>query len=351
MNVLKPELVWVDGRCYRHFGKKNSSDHTTTPYVEDDDLDIEDVEEFDDNDIEIVPYESSRYKHTFSVPKSYFPFIVGTKHTMRKKIEAETKTSLQIPKVGQDGDIVITGFYRNGIISARRRIDLLIIAARKKLHYTHFLSIPLNEDHITMKFNEFKNDILTNSGKTSRGVDENIFQTPSKLHMTIGMLKLLDDVEKEQAIKALDYCKENIVMPAIKKYGQIPICLQGISIMNDDLEKIKVLYAKVVDANNVLQEILDEIVNYYASVDLIDKERENVKLHVTLMNTNFKRTDEEKRMKVPVETFDGKDIFKAHENVTFGETVLKQIHISQLGTVSSNGYYQAIAKINLTEGF
>ncbi|XP_076300158.1 activating signal cointegrator 1 complex subunit 1 isoform X2 [Lasioglossum baleicum] len=310
MNVLKPDLVWVDGRCYRHFGKRNSSDYATTPYVEDDDLDIENGEEFDDTDIEIVSFGSSRYKHTFSVAKLFFPVIIGAKHSTRKKIEAETKTTIQIPKVGQDGDIVIIGFYHKGIISARRRIDLLIAATRKKHPYTHFLSVPLNEDHIMMKFNEFKNDILANSGKTSRGVDETIFQTPSKLHMTIGMLKLLDDVEKEQAIKALDYCKETIVMPAMKKYGQIPICLQGITMMNDDPEEIKILYAKVTDGNNVLQEIANEIENYYASIGLIVKYKESVKLHVTLMNTRYKATKEEFKMKVPFETFNGTEIFK-----------------------------------------
>lgn len=69
-----------------------------------------------------------------------------------------------------------------------------------------------------MKFNVFKNDVLTNSGKTSKGVDETIFQIPSKLHLTLGVLTLLDDAKIKQAIEALNYCKEHVV-----KYATITI--------------------------------------------------------------------------------------------------------------------------------
>lgn len=106
---------------------------------------------------------------------------------------------------------VIIGANRKEIRTARRRINLLIEETTKKLRFTHFLSIPLNEGHIIMKFNMFKNEILTNSGKTSRGVDEMIFQTPSKLHLTIAALTLLDDTKRNQAAEALYYCHEHIV--------------------------------------------------------------------------------------------------------------------------------------------
>ncbi|XP_078043517.1 activating signal cointegrator 1 complex subunit 1 [Augochlora pura] len=349
MNVLNPELVWIDGRCYRHFGKRESNDHNISPYIEDDDdLDIEDGEEFDDPDIEIVPHMTSRFKHTFHVPKAFFPFIIGSKHSVRKKLEADTKTCIQIPKLGQDGDIVIIGHYPKGIVTARRRIDILITAARKKQDYTHFLSIPMNNESIITTFNAFTDDVLKNSGKTSRGIDETIFQKPNKLHLTIGMLKLLDDEEREKAIQALNYCKENIIKPVIEKYGQIHICLQGLSIMNDDPTETKVLYAKVIDENNSLQQLANEIANYYNSIGLGNtyKRQENVLLHMTLMNTRYKM---EKR-NVPYETFDATDILKAHEHICFGDTTLKQIHISQLH-VDCSGYYPATAKINLTEGF
>ncbi|OAD55577.1 Activating signal cointegrator 1 complex subunit 1 [Eufriesea mexicana] len=349
MNVLNPELIWVDGRCYRFLGNTELS-HSRDPYFEENyQMDYKDSEdECYDTDIEIVPYGATTFKHTFYVPKPFFPFIVGSKHAVRKRLQAETGTLIQVPRFGQGGDIVIIGANRKEIRTVRRRINLLIEATRKKIKSTHFLSIPLNEGHIIMKFNMFKNEVLTNSGKTSRGVDEMIFQTPSKLHLTIALLTLLDDTERNQASEALYYCNEHIIKPIIEKYGQISIYIQGTEIMNDDLSETKVLYAKVFCKNEILQKIADEIVNYYSTIGLLSKKSEKVKLHLTLMSSRFKLKNEEEHSGKFI-TFDGTEIMKTHENTFFGETTLKQIHLSQLGTISSNGYYQAIAKINLLE--
>lgn len=54
--------------------------------------------------------------------------------------------------------------------------------------------------------------------------------------------------------------------PAIEKYGQIPIHLQGIDIMQDDPSEAKVIYAKIVNKTEVLQKIVDEIVDYYVKI-------------------------------------------------------------------------------------
>lgn len=107
--------------------------------------------------------------------------------------------------------IVITARDRKAIVSARHRINLLMEASRKKIRYTHFLSIPLNTEEIIDEYNTFKNDILEKYDKAMYNIDESLFQNPSKLHLTIGMLKLLDDNEKQQAVDALINCKENII--------------------------------------------------------------------------------------------------------------------------------------------
>lgn len=349
MDAVKPELIWVEGRCYR-FLEGSANTLNMTPYIEDDDqLDYEE-EETHDTEIEIVPYGASKFKHTFSVPKQFFPHIIGAKHAVRQKLENDTKTSIQIPRMGQDGDITITGSDRKGIISARNRIDLLVEASRDKVKGTHFLSIPLNEGHVIMKFNSFKNDVLQNFGETARGVDNIIFQTASKLHLTIGMLHLFDDADKQRAVEALDYCKETIINPIIEQHGQINIRLQGIKIMNNDSANATVLYATVANAEEALQELADRIANHYTDIGLLKKERDQIKLHVTLMNTKFQMKNEEhsKRYKSKKITFDATEILKAHEDTFFGEVTLKQIHISELGTIGDNGYYQATGKINVT---
>jgi len=73
------------------------------------------------------------------------------------------------------------------------------------------LSIPLNKKGIIDKYISFKNDVLEKYNKTTYNIDESLFQVPSKLHLTIGMLKLFDDNDKQHAIHTLMNCKENII--------------------------------------------------------------------------------------------------------------------------------------------
>lgn len=60
-------------------------------------------------------------------------------------------------------------------------------------------------------FSVFRNDVLEKCTKSAHNVDESLFQTPCKLHITIGMLKLFDDYEKEQAFDVLKDCKEKVI--------------------------------------------------------------------------------------------------------------------------------------------
>jgi activating signal cointegrator complex subunit 1 len=46
--------------------------------------------------------------------------------------------------------------------------------------------------------------------KDSRGVDASIFQTPEKLHLTLGTLVIMDANEREKASQTLAECKEFI---------------------------------------------------------------------------------------------------------------------------------------------
>lgn len=67
MDVLEPELIWVNGRCYRFYESTTWKNiHTSAPYMEDKESVCSNEES--ETDIEIVPY-NSWFKHTFYVPK------------------------------------------------------------------------------------------------------------------------------------------------------------------------------------------------------------------------------------------------------------------------------------------
>lgn len=81
MDVLEPELIWVNGRCYRFYESsvwKNIN--TSAPYMEDDNESVVCSEEESDADIEIVPHNDTQFKHTFYVPKYELFLIFQCKH-------------------------------------------------------------------------------------------------------------------------------------------------------------------------------------------------------------------------------------------------------------------------------
>ncbi|XP_020296338.1 activating signal cointegrator 1 complex subunit 1 isoform X2 [Pseudomyrmex gracilis] len=341
MDVLEPELIWVNGRCYRFYESsvwKNIN--TSAPYMEDDNESVVCSEEESDTDIEIVPHNDTQFKHTFYVPKIFYSHIIGAKGSTLKKLESETRATIEIPKKGKDGNIVIIARDRKTVSSAKNRIDLLIEASKKKINFTHFLSIPLNKKNIIDKFNLFKTDVLKRYDKATYNIDETLFQTPCKLHLTIGVLKLFDDNDKEHAINALKKCKEDIIDPIIKKSGPITIQLQGVACMNDDPTEVRVLYAQITP-NEKLQEIVDKVSNYFDDIGLKKKEHERVKLHATLMNIFF-RDDYYAKFK---KNFDASEILKMYKDASFGETKLEQIDISERHTAVKDNYYKSLVSI------
>lgn len=55
---------------------------------------------------------------------------------------------------------VITGQHRGGVISARTRIDVLLLTFRRKQPFTHFLAFFLNEVEVQERFLKFQEEVL-----------------------------------------------------------------------------------------------------------------------------------------------------------------------------------------------
>ena len=83
MDILKPELVWVDGRCYRVLENTKRTNDVSS-YFEDNNYQLDDKDAEDecyDSNIEIVPYGSTKFKHAFHVPKYKSCFLLKQTHT------------------------------------------------------------------------------------------------------------------------------------------------------------------------------------------------------------------------------------------------------------------------------
>ncbi|XP_046676713.1 activating signal cointegrator 1 complex subunit 1 isoform X2 [Homalodisca vitripennis] len=292
----------------------------------------------------IVLTDSGRYKTAFHVARVYYGPIIGAKGQNRKRLEDETKTIIRVPRHPQDQDIVITGSSRGAVAAARRRIEMTVMSYRSKQQATHFISIPMINPEVKARLNEFK-DIVLKDYRT-RGVDESIFQNPEKLHLTLCTMVLNDNFERSEAVRVMESCKRDVIDPLLQG-NSITILLSGIEYMNDDPNEVDVLYARV-HANEILQRLVDDIVDYFFNAGLIDKQFERVKLHVTIMNTLFRDSRKESNGKYKArETFNVAPMLEAFRDFQFGEVTIDTIHLSTRFTTSSTGYYQATTEISL----
>ncbi|NP_001356019.1 activating signal cointegrator 1 complex subunit 1 isoform 6 [Homo sapiens] len=319
MEVLRPQLIRIDGRNYR----KNPVQEQTYQHEEDEEDFYQGSMECADEPCDAYEVEQTPqgFRSTLRAPSLLYKHIVGKRGDTRKKIEMETKTSISIPKPGQDGEIVITGQHRNGVISARTRIDVLLDTFRRKQPFTHFLAFFLNEVEVQEGFLRFQEEVLAKCSM-DHGVDSSIFQNPKKLHLTIGMLVLLSEEEIQQTCEMLQQCKEEFIND-ISGGKPLEVEMAGIEYMNDDPGMVDVLYAKVhmKDGSNRLQELVDRVLERFQASGLIVKEWNSVKLHATVMNTLF-RKDPNAEGRYNLYTAEGKYIFKERESFD-GRNILK----------------------------
>ncbi|KAK3907243.1 Activating signal cointegrator 1 complex subunit 1 [Frankliniella fusca] len=356
MDVTKPNVVWIKGRCYRLYGQSlglSSFDSEHTGYGDDEQEYLDDRDDCSDNDYEIEEAESGRLKTSFHIPRSLHGVLIGPRGATRSRLEKETKALIRIPKKGLDQDIVVTGITRESVVRARRRIELIALTARQKQQFTHFLSLPVNNDTIKNAFSKFQEQVLAEC--RGRGIAKDIFQDPNKLHITLGTLVLLDDNDRKKAAEALQACKQELVEPLLQR-GPLKLRVYGIEYMNDDPAEVDVLYGRVEDLSPepVVQELANDIIKYFSKTGLMPKQFDSVKLHVTLMNSIFRRDEGgldankgENQQKRSRESFDASSILKTFQEYSFGEITVQSIDLSRRYSTASNGYYEATSSLNL----
>lgn len=356
MDILRPQIVRVGNRCYR----KNPTLQREGNRAEEEDYTdfIPDSSGWNDEtcalDAPNIEQTSDGFRTTVSAPSGLFKFVIGRKGETKNRLEIETRTKIRIPKQGQKGDIVIQGHDRNGVISAKTRIDVLVDSGRQKSPFTHFLSIPFNAKHLQDSLSDFKNDVLRECDG-DRGIDGSIFQNPCKLHLTIGCLVLLDDSEIKRAVDTLRECREEIVEPILKGRS-LDIQLDGLEYMNDDPSEVDVLYVKVKDPTERLQILADRLVDKFTSTGLMQREYDRVKLHVTVMNTLFRKdptgtAEPDRRQgkgRKERESFNAISLLQKFGNYKFGEDCVKAIHLSQKHSLAADGYYTCAGKLDIT---
>jgi len=346
MDILRPSLVWIGNRCYR---KNTINQEEETAYTEDDayfETDCTYEDEACDGGLNLVETDDG-YMLSMYVPSAFHKHIIGRKAETKKRLETETRTTISVPKSGQDGDVVIRGRDRGGVVSAHTRIDILVDAARAKTPFTHFLSIPVANAVFQDRLLTFKDDVLSTCSECA-GIDGSIFQNELKLHFTLGTMVLVDDAEIEEARQILE--RTNI--RNILGDDPLEVTFRGLEYMNDDPGMVDVLYAKVDQGLDRLQALADKLVEEFVSARIMKQQYERVKLHVTVINSLKRRETSPKpansQHSNARQAFDARQILQLFGDYDFGNDTINEVHISQLHTTHpTTGFYTPAATRHL----
>ncbi|KAL1498368.1 hypothetical protein ABEB36_009178 [Hypothenemus hampei] len=314
------------------------------PYLDNDD-EMVNCEEIEDN-YDIILTKSGKFQTSFYVPSSLLSFIIGAKGSKLKALQKNTNTIIKIPRINETGDIIIQGDTERRVASARTQIAIIVADRKNRLRFTHFVGIPVNSKIINDNFNKFQEKVLEDP---ARGISKSIFQSPPKLHLTIEVLTLLDKEEITLAKKSLEICYNEYISKLFPSNFNRKVTVKGLDIMNDDPSNVYVLYANVQmqsqELTEKLQQICNHISNYFARVGLAKKKYDTVKLHMTIMNVNYRESGEEKA------PFDARTIIEKYGNFYFGEFELQYFDLCIRGTsVSDTGeakYYETALRISL----
>ncbi|XP_066153373.1 activating signal cointegrator 1 complex subunit 1-like [Euwallacea fornicatus] len=299
------------------------------PYLDNDDemVDCTDVEQ----NYDIILTKSGKFQTSFYVPSSLLPYIIGAKRARLNALQKNTNTIIKIPRINEKGDVIISGDSERKVASARTQITITMAQRKDKMPPTHFIAIPINSQSITENLLKFQKCVLEKPG---RGVTKSLFQNVVKLHLTIVVLTLLDEEEVENAKKTLKTYYDEYISSVFSKNQKHKVTIQGLEIMNDDPSNVYVLYSKVQMQNpellNKLQEMCNKISNQFCKAGLAKREFDKVKLHMTVMNTNFRESGEEKM------SFDARDILDKHGDFYFGDFELRQLDLCIRGTTTND---------------
>ncbi|RZF44333.1 hypothetical protein LSTR_LSTR006883 [Laodelphax striatellus] len=204
---------------------------------------------------------------------------------------------------------------------------------------THFISIPFCVGEVKERYLNFKKEILEKF-QDQADFDEVLFQNPNKLHMTLGVMALPSVTERDNAIEVLKQCKADVIDQILKDQS-LRMRISGVDVLNNDPKKARVVFGKVDRSDHELwQTLCDSVVDYFTKAGIIQKEYDQVKMHITLMNTIFRRKSSVKEVRKNRRPIDVSSIIKEYENYDFGITTVDSLHLSDMRAVSSSGYYK-----------
>eukprot|EP00039_Didymoeca_costata_P016111 m.282861 g.282861 ORF g.282861 m.282861 type:complete len:349 (+) comp16338_c2_seq25:3397-4443(+) len=332
--VTRPPILTI--------GKCNYRVNTSGKDFGEQDNALEDTNMADDTVMEdLTELSDGSFLATVSASGQFYGKIIGKGGQTKQRLEQETGAKINIPRKGQSGNITIKGQDPRAVASCKTRVELLILEARQHAPITHFLSIPIQGAEFADSIDRFRDTAMEiQNSEGDIGLSQEMFNTSTKLHLTIGVLKLFDQQDINKAKQVLQECAKKL-----KGLRGTKIIVKGVEYMNDDPAAVDVLYAKVSldDGPERLQVAVNEIADAFVDAGLLDSENENVKLHATVINSKWMRNKRANARK----TFNASKLLVKFKKYEFGQSLLNAIHIEKMAKVDASGHYQSEYVLNL----
>ncbi|PFH37287.1 hypothetical protein BESB_037450 [Besnoitia besnoiti] len=315
------------------------------------------------------------------VPRAFHRFVVGKNRHTLKQLETDFAAHIHVPAEDEEEELVLECPSREDLLALKAEIEALVEQQKNKMHYTHFVCIPLTDARLAERFKIFKSQLQT----AHPDLDEALFAQAHRLHFTLLMLRLPGKEDEEQCQRLLES-----IGPAIYDAldtRSLVIHLKGLFIMNDDPTAAHVVYTTQYNGNDKDQETLNRLnrlceVTIRAFRDagvvsdeelhrqrLLDTQGENisVKLHATVLNATF-QVRKAKCTRLPADDsqdpaapekrreavrqaragFDATEILREFRLFDFLNTKATCVSLCRLsGAEEPGGFYRSVASVRL----
>ena len=195
---------------------------------------------------------------------------------------------------------------------------------------THFLCVSLVTNEITASYEAWKAKVLGDGN-----VSEQLFARPTRLHLTLSMLKIFSKETMGNAVEVMKRFESST--------GPLKVSLDRLALMKGSEEKARVLYSCVGGEDREvakLQSLCDGLKEAFEMEGLfVSNPGEPVKLHCTLMNVRWCRGAHAKRH------FEASQILS--DGLALGQTTIEDVKLVSFTRMGPDDFYAVESSVRI----
>ncbi|KAI0671288.1 AKAP7 2'5' RNA ligase-like domain-containing protein [Trametes maxima] len=239
-------------------------------------------------------------------------------------------------------------------------------AAKPRL--THFIALPIGHHAgVRETFSAFTNALLE-ARPAIPGLDATVVVPPRRMHFTLGVMSLDQASKPESTLQAAKRVLEEVRPKILEALGgrKLQVKLERVDIMKPergDQERAHVMWvgpAVEAEGGRRLQTVAELVRAVFAEAGLVADERRPLKLHCTVVNTNYRKPRGRTRTPFSYGAVLGSDALGAvsargeggsgrsgsqmARTVALGEWAIDEVQICEMGRAGPEGEYVAAAR-------